>query len=672
MDRLSGPGRDLVIVQRDEDILSVSSCDAIAVFVDDKVVDEVGPFVDLAILSSTAADTDDTAGRFGLDLEPQLVRIDGPLGQMVSDLEGTDDRLEQVRLAGLKGRDFRSQRSDEFTFEGTPFAHTEDIDAGAVFEDRLGLLDDLVIASPERQCGVSAWEEVVVHDVLAGFGVRFGGQVVGFSVGHMTAVAIGLGFFWVIETPSSVACNTAEQIRIVVVLTSHPIFVFGQISWQVDLMTGAAELCGLESWLEHFALVKRRLGLDHQHVDLLEQKVFAVGKRIVLWFFDDVIGIASCRFDFGNRMADRAGDPSLTRRVVDIVVVWVVKRSGEEGYRVVATGTKACCMDVAIAFERDLARLANGIEVSRVVKRAEVVGAVKPIIVDVLMALLAVIVVHQYPLGDEVPVSGASQRVFKVLLPVGRCLFVPFAGVLGLNDEHRTDGQSRCDTDALCDDPTDAGTDEPVEPIEPHRAERSEDVGPVDDAFAHRSTHEFKGPELDQQHAADEDHYPCDQQRITDPNRPAIASLVRRFPMEESEGQERDDQDQSEHQMEQEHVMVKQILKRPLKVPLREGHSGEIHPVGQEDREQTQDGQEEFSGLGGDRQARLGTGRFEHVGQIVGYRCRFSGHRRCLHCSAERELVMLLDIYPIRGGLVRAFQTAEAQEFAKMRIIKRI
>ena len=93
-------------------------------------------------------------------------------------------------------------------------------------------------------------------------------------------------------------------------------------------------------------------------------------------------------------------------------------------------------------------------------------------------------------------------------------------------------------------------------------------MGPVDNPFTHRTTHEFKGPELDQQHAADEDHYPCDQQRITDPNRPAIASLVRRFPMEESEGQERDDQDQSEHQMEQEHVMVKQVLKRPLKVPF--------------------------------------------------------------------------------------------------------
>ena len=85
VDGLSGPGRDLVIVQCDEDILSVSSGDAIAVFIDDKVIDEVGPFVDLAILSSTAADTDDTASRFGFDLEPQLVRIDGPLGQMVSD-----------------------------------------------------------------------------------------------------------------------------------------------------------------------------------------------------------------------------------------------------------------------------------------------------------------------------------------------------------------------------------------------------------------------------------------------------------------------------------------------------------------------------------------------------------------------------------------------------------
>lgn len=120
---------DLVVVEGDENVLGVSSSDAITIFVDDEVVDEVGPFIDRAVFGQSPADTDDSIPRLGLNLEPKLIRIDSPLGQVVADLEGADDGFEQVGLAGFECWDFGTQWSDELTFESSTFPHPEDIDS---------------------------------------------------------------------------------------------------------------------------------------------------------------------------------------------------------------------------------------------------------------------------------------------------------------------------------------------------------------------------------------------------------------------------------------------------------------------------------------------------------------------------------------------------------------
>ena len=120
--------------------------------------------------------------------------------------------------------------------------------------------------------------------------------------------------------------------------------------------------------LEHLALMKGWLGLHKQHVDLLEQAVLAVSKRVVLWFFDHIVAIAPVGLDFGDRMTDRAGDTRLACRVVYVVVVRVVEGATEEWNRVVATGAEPRGVDIPIAFQRYFTRFTYGSQVCGIVE----------------------------------------------------------------------------------------------------------------------------------------------------------------------------------------------------------------------------------------------------------------------------------------------------------------
>ena len=246
------------------------------------------------------------------------------------------------------------------------------------------------------------------------------------------------------------------------ILTPDPFFVFGQVAWQVDFVASAAKLSGLKCRLEHLALVKRRLGLDQEHIDLLQNEIFAIRERIMLWLFDDVIGVASSRLDFGNRMAYRTSDPGLAGRIVDIVVMRIVESPREERDRIMASGAKTRRMDVSIPLHRDFASLSNGVQISRIVERAEMVRTVEPIVVNTLMALLAVLVVHQSPLRDKVSVAGASERIFKIPLPIGRSTLAPFPWILGLRNEHRSNSKRRSNPNSLGYHPTDPGPHQPM------------------------------------------------------------------------------------------------------------------------------------------------------------------------------------------------------------------
>ena len=206
---LACTGGNLMVVKGNENILRVSSSDAVTIFVDDKVIDKVGPLIDRSVFGSTTADPDDSIAGFCLDLQPQFVRIDRPLGQVVSDFQGSDHGFEQVSLAGLQCRNFWPQRCDQLPFEAPLFPDPKDVDPRTVFKNRLGFLDHLVVPSPERQSGIATGKIVIMDHVFACFGMRLGSKVIGFLERHMATVAVGLRFFRIVKASSAVPCNSA-------------------------------------------------------------------------------------------------------------------------------------------------------------------------------------------------------------------------------------------------------------------------------------------------------------------------------------------------------------------------------------------------------------------------------------------------------------------------------
>ncbi len=198
-----------MVVQGDEDVLSIASCNTIPVFIDDKIIDKVGPLIDGTILGSPTANTDNPVPRFGLDLEPQFVGIHGALGQVMTYLESSNDGFQKISLSCLECGHLWTQRCDELSFERSSFADTKDIDPSAIFKNRLSLSNDLIVPSPEWQSGIASGEIVVVHNVLTSLWVRLGCKVVGLLVGHVAAIAVGLGLLGIVEASCTMPCHSA-------------------------------------------------------------------------------------------------------------------------------------------------------------------------------------------------------------------------------------------------------------------------------------------------------------------------------------------------------------------------------------------------------------------------------------------------------------------------------
>ena len=97
VDDLAGARRDLLVVERDEDVLRVAAVDPVAVAVEHVDVDEVrdrdrpsrpGPIPPERPMTRSAGAGD--------QLDPDLVGVDGPLAERVADAEGPDHDLDQV------------------------------------------------------------------------------------------------------------------------------------------------------------------------------------------------------------------------------------------------------------------------------------------------------------------------------------------------------------------------------------------------------------------------------------------------------------------------------------------------------------------------------------------------------------------------------------------------
>ena len=82
--------------------------------------------------------------------------------------------------------------------------------------------------------------------------------------------------------------------------------------------------------------------------------------------------------------------------------VRVVERAAEKWDRVVTTRAPSRSLDVPTPFEGDSTRLSDAGQISRIVKRTEMVHTVKPTVVNILMAFLAIVVHHQGFSRDEI------------------------------------------------------------------------------------------------------------------------------------------------------------------------------------------------------------------------------------------------------------------------------
>src|SRR5580765_5387487 len=123
--------------------------------------------------------------------------------------------------------------------------------------------------------------------------------------------------------------------------------------------------------------------------------------------------------------------------MVHVVESRIVKSPAEEWHHIVATGAPAGGLYVSIAFQSDLARLANTEKIRLIIERAEMVRAVEPALISVFVAFQAVIVHHQRPRRDKISGRGSGERrfeIFRALLWPGH---IPFARVLSMHQDHR-------------------------------------------------------------------------------------------------------------------------------------------------------------------------------------------------------------------------------------------
>src|SRR5687768_2904336 len=144
-------------------------------------------------------------------------------------------------------------------------------------------------------------------------------------------------------------------------------------------------------------------------------------------------------------MTGSAGDARVRSGIVHIVEIWVVEGSAEEWDDIVATGAPARGFYAAVAFEGDFAGFADAEEIGLVVEGAEMMGAVEPAVVSVLVTLHAVVVHHERFGGDEIAGGGAGEGGFKVFGAFFRSDdALPFARILGMQEDHADYDHTNC------------------------------------------------------------------------------------------------------------------------------------------------------------------------------------------------------------------------------------
>src|SRR5687767_10432416 len=99
------------------------------------------------------------------------------------------------------------------------------------------------------------------------------------------------------------------------------------------------------------------------------------------------------------------------------IKVRIVERAAEERDGIMASGAPPGSLHIAIARQGDLPGLLYAEKISLVIKRAEMMHAVEPVLVSILVALAAILVRLQRVRRDELPGGGPRERRLEIDRP---------------------------------------------------------------------------------------------------------------------------------------------------------------------------------------------------------------------------------------------------------------
>ena len=599
-------GRDLVVVQRGEDVLRVAAVDAVAVLVEHVDVEEVGPRVHLAMTPGGSGSTHHLALTVRhRHIGPDLVGINRALGERMPQFEGPDHRLDEVGLARLESGQGGAQRCDERRINGATLLDAEEVHANAVLQEILLATNGFLLLGPggqhlgwhtgigSRKCMAVDGEEVI-GAVFLGPEIRRGLER------HVAFGAIGLGLVGIIERPRIHARYAREQVRIVVVLAAQELLVVVHRVGDAHLVAGGAKLGCLVEGLQEGLLVELRLALHQLLVDEIGQRVGGrEGEGVVHRFFDGVVAVADGAlvgaFQVRDGVTRHAGDARLRGRVVHHVEIGIIEGPGEERHRVMAAGAPAGSLHRSVAFQGRLAGLADAEQVEGVVERAELVRRVDVRVEDVLVALQTVFVVHQRLGRDELAVGRPGAAGHEVLLARSRRLGRPNARIVpveGHEDHHRR-GDGRAPGDSHL--PANAWPGQPVQQIKPDAEQRRDDVSPI----RHGPTaltldlNPLEAIEAHQHHARDQHHQTDGEERIADIHRLSVGPVPGVGDVDPIEDQEGHHEEQPQDEVGQELNLVGVVLVAHPAGPVFPGHEGDgeqVHRIGPQERQEHPNG----------------------------------------------------------------------------------
>ena len=360
-----------------------------------------------------------------------------------------------------------------------------------------------------------------------------------------------------------------------------------QLLGQKHLVAHRAELGRAVQRFEERPLVQLGLGFNQAAIDRPENRIVAVLERI-LWRPGDGVGsVAPHAVNVRDGMADRTGDSGMGGGLFLGIEVRIVELSGQQRHRVVARGAKAAGVDVAVPLQQFLPRIVHREGVGRIVERAEVMGAMEPLVVGVLVALHAeLVVLKPRSVGVLAPGDAGQGRGEHFLAGFGQGR-VGLFGFVPVHAHHRQHEHGHRAHPGQSPPPLKRRTGQAVQHVGPNRSQRSYHVHPVQGVPIGRIALIGKS----QQKSRCQNRHRKHQQQIADPHRMAIGPPPGRPQVYGQKHHKRQREDDSQQNMQQHHEQEEGVLQRDgcaaeLLHPFQKCDRGQIDGVGPQQGQQ--------------------------------------------------------------------------------------